>query len=123
MVTGLLQTKLYIPPIRPKLVSRQRLIEQLNAGFGQSTSISESRFSRKLTLVSAPAGFGKTTLISEWAASCKQRKSQVRVAWLSLDKDDNDVNRFLAYVVAALQTIAARQETVGNIGEGVLNIL
>ena len=28
----LLQTKLYIPPIRPELVSRPRLIERLNAG-------------------------------------------------------------------------------------------
>ena len=28
----ILQTKLYIPPIRPELVSRPRLIERLNAG-------------------------------------------------------------------------------------------
>jgi hypothetical protein len=28
---SLLQTKLYIPPIRPELVSRPRLIERLNA--------------------------------------------------------------------------------------------
>jgi LuxR family maltose regulon positive regulatory protein len=53
----LLKTKLYIPPIRPELVSRPRLIEQLNAGLpGQS-----GRFARKLTLISAPTGFGKTT--------------------------------------------------------------
>jgi LuxR family maltose regulon positive regulatory protein len=53
----ILQTKLYIPPIRPGLVSRSRLIESLNAGLH-----------RKMTLVSAPAGFGKTTLVSEWVA-------------------------------------------------------
>ena len=53
----ILQTKLYIPPIRPELVSRPRLIERLNAGLSASS---------KLTLVSAPAGFGKTTLVSEW---------------------------------------------------------
>jgi len=52
---SLLQTKLYIPPIRRKLVSRPRLIERLNAGLA-----------RKLILVSAPAGFGKTTLVNEW---------------------------------------------------------
>ena len=51
----LLQTKLYIPPVRPELVSRPRLIERLNAGLH-----------RKHTLISAPAGFGKTTLVSEW---------------------------------------------------------
>ena len=57
MATPLLKTKLYIPPFRPELVSRPRLIEQLNAGM-----------TRKLTLISAPAGFGKTTLLSEWAS-------------------------------------------------------
>ena len=61
----LLQTKLYIPPVRPELVSRPRLIERLNAGLH-----------RKLTLVSAPAGFGKTTLLSKWASeSASQRIS------------------------------------------------
>ncbi len=50
-----LNTKLYIPRTRPEIVSRPRLINQLNDGLY-----------RKLTLISAPAGFGKTTLISEW---------------------------------------------------------
>lgn len=54
MPTALLQTKLYMPPVRPELVSRLRPIEQLNAGLH-----------RKLTLISAPAGFGKTALLSE----------------------------------------------------------
>ncbi len=90
----ILQTKLYIPPIRPELVSRPRLIERLNAGLPAG---------RKLTLISAPAGFGKTTLVSEWVAGCDERPA----AWLSLDEGDNDPTRFLAYLVAALQTIAA----------------
>jgi LuxR family maltose regulon positive regulatory protein len=55
MTTPLLATKLYVPPLRPELVPRPRLVERLNAGL-----------QRKLTLVSAPAGFGKTTLIAEW---------------------------------------------------------
>ncbi|MBL7066065.1 MAG: hypothetical protein ISS49_17960 [Anaerolineae bacterium] len=62
MTTPLLTTKLYIPPVRPGLVSRPRLIERLNAGLH-----------RRLTLVSAPAGsfdyaqdrFGRTTLLCE----------------------------------------------------------
>ena len=54
MTTSILATKLYIPPTRPELVPRPRLIERLNAGLH-----------RKLTLISAPAGFGKTTLLSE----------------------------------------------------------
>jgi LuxR family maltose regulon positive regulatory protein len=97
----ILTTKLYIPPARPELVSRPRLIERLNAGLpGQSDG-----FARKLTLISAPAGFGKTTLLSEWVAGgCGPRR---RVAWLSLDADDNDPARFWSYLFAALQTVQA----------------
>ena len=72
MTTPLLTTKLYIPPVRPNLVSRPRLIERLNEG---------SRLGRKLTLISAPAGFGKTTLVSEWGTACERP-----AAWLSLDE-------------------------------------
>jgi LuxR family maltose regulon positive regulatory protein len=97
----LLQTKLYIPPIRPELVSRPRLIERLNAGLDL-----------KLTLICAPAGFGKTTLVTQWLKS-----AQCPSTWLSLDESDNDVARFLVYFVAALRTVQA------NIGKGVLSAL
>ena len=103
MSLPILATKLYIPPPRPKVVLRPRLIERLNEGLTSG---------RKLTLISAPAGFGKTTLVSEWVAGCERP-----VAWLSLDEGDNDPARFLTYLVAALQTIAP------NIGEGVLAVL
>ena len=103
MPETLLRTKLYIPPLRPNLVPRPRLIEQLNQGL---------HLGHKLTLISAPVGFGKTTLVSGWIADCERP-----VAWLSLDEGDNDPARFLAYLVAALQTVAA------NIGEGVLAVL
>ena len=49
--------------------------------------------------------------------SPKGRGEWQTVAWLSLDEGDNDPTRFLTYLVAALQTIAA------NIGEGVLAVL
>ena len=91
MATPLLTTKLYIPPVRPELVPRSRLIERLNVGL-----------SRKLILISAPPGFGKTTLLSEWVRDLGPR---IRVAWVSLDESDNDPARFLAYVISALQTI------------------
>ena len=97
----ILTTKLYIPPTRPELVSRSRLIERLNEGLH-----------RKLTLVSAPAGFGKTTLVSDWL-----RQLDVPTAWISLDESDQDPVRFLTYVVAALRTIEA------NIGNGALSAL
>ena len=101
MSAPILATKLYVPPPRPEVVPRPRLIEHLNEGLH-----------RRLTLISAPAGFGKTTLLAEWLAGCERP-----AAWLSLDEGDNDPTRFLSYLVAALQTIAP------NIGEGVLGML
>ncbi|MDQ5826076.1 MAG: LuxR C-terminal-related transcriptional regulator [Chloroflexota bacterium] len=98
MSTPVLATKLYIPPPRPKVIHRPRLVERLNEGLH-----------RKLTLISAPAGFGKTTLVSEWVAGCDRQ-----VAWLSLDEGDNDPARFITYFVVALQKI------VPGIGASVL---
>src|SRR5256885_12629659 len=100
-VTPILATKLYLPRLRPNVVSRPRLIERLNEGLH-----------RKLTLIAAPAGFGKTTLVSAWVAGCDRQ-----VAWLSLDEGDSDPILFLMYLIAALQTIAP------NIGEGVSGVL
>ena len=88
----ILATKLYIPPLRPNLVSRLHLLARLDTALERTPGV---------ILLSAPAGFGKTTLLSEWLAQIENRK----VAWLSLDEDDNDPNRFLAYCVAALQGI------------------
>jgi LuxR family maltose regulon positive regulatory protein len=117
MSAPILATKLYTPPPRSKIVFRPRLIERLNEGLSSG---------HKLTLISASAGFGKTTLVSEWVASCGRP-----VAWLSLDEGDNDPTCFLAYLVAALQTLALRSPRRGsevegiaaNIGAGVLAAL
>ncbi|MCB0211464.1 MAG: AAA family ATPase [Anaerolineae bacterium] len=103
MNTPLLQTKFYIPVtrsnpadgLRTSFVPRLRLIERLNQGLVG-----------KLTLISAPAGFGKTTLVSHWLDQVN-----LPVAWLSLDKYDSDLARFLRYLIAALQTI---QPAVGT---------
>ena len=104
---SLLATKLYIPPIRPELVSRPRLIERLNAGLTTRGGFARTRdaFSRALTLVSAPAGFGKTTLVSEWVRDCGRCEPLVRLAWLSLDEGDNDFTQFVTHVISALQTV------------------
>ncbi|HET8845797.1 MAG TPA: hypothetical protein VFN35_30315, partial [Ktedonobacteraceae bacterium] len=100
-MTSILATKLYRPRLRPNVVSRPRLLKRLNEGLYH-----------KLTLISASAGSGKTTLISEWVAG-----SDRQVAWLSLDEEENDPTHFLAYLIAALQTI------VTTIGEGVSGAL
>jgi len=89
---SLIRTKLRQPFTRPILVSRPRLQERLLEGL---------RF--PLTLVVAPAGSGKTTLVAATIA-----EACMPVAWLSLDPDDNQVGRFLTYLLAALQRVDPR---------------
>ena len=97
----LLVPKVHMPPSRHDLVQRPRLSERLAVGLRGP-----------LTLIVAPAGFGKTTLIGDWHAA--NQAVRPRTAWLALDGGDNDLARFLRYVVAALQTLQA------NIGLGLL---
>ena len=96
-----LHMKLNFPPLRPSLVPRPRLIEQLDLGHQQG---------HKLTLFSAPAGYGKTTLLAQWA-----RASRFPVAWLSLDEGDNDLVRFFRYLLAAWEEVqpGLRESQVG----------
>lgn len=79
------KTKLRPPALRQAIVPRPRLTETFKEGC-------------LLTLISAPAGSGKTTLALTWAAS-----QSSRIAWLSLDADDNDPIRFIRGFAAALQ--------------------
>ena len=92
MESPLLVTKFQIAPLRPDLVLRSRLIEQLN---------DSKRRRQRLVLVSAPAGFGKTTLINEWIS----HHNAEQVVWLSLDEQDDDAGHFLSLLIAALQQI------------------
>ena len=107
----LLSTKFYIPPARPELISRPRLLQQLNDGLH-----------RELTLISAPAGFGKTTLVSEWVEQLRLDDPGMwqRIAWLSLDENDNEPTRFLTYFIHSLRQVDA---TEANLGESALAML
>jgi LuxR family maltose regulon positive regulatory protein len=89
MLENLLATKLHIPRSRRDLVPRPRLMERLDNGVR-----------RKLTIVSAPAGYGKTTALTSWIDH-----SQLKIAWLSIDEADNELDRFLFYIIAALQRV------------------
>ncbi|MCK4726465.1 MAG: hypothetical protein KAT29_11705, partial [Anaerolineales bacterium] len=87
--TLLLKTKLHMPHLVGSFIPRPHLVEQLNRDLD-----------RKLTLLSAPAGYGKTTLMAAWLRSCERPS-----AWLSLDKNDNDLVLFTSYLIAAIRTI------------------
>jgi LuxR family transcriptional regulator, maltose regulon positive regulatory protein len=106
MLTSVLQTKLYIPPPKSRLVSRPRLLGKL-----------DNLRERKITLISAPAGFGKTTLLCDWIEYQGQQQLPLQVAWLSLDSNDNDPVRFLTYFVTALQKVDL------SFGEEILPVL
>jgi LuxR family maltose regulon positive regulatory protein len=95
-ILTLLRTKLYMPRLAADLIERPHLLAHLDRGLN-----------RKLTLVSAPAGYGKTTLIVQWLRNRQSADPdfQNRFAWLSLDKQDDDLLRFLNYFAAAIQAI------------------
>jgi LuxR family maltose regulon positive regulatory protein len=97
----ILLVKFYVPQLKANLVTRPRLLTLLNEGL-----------EKKLTILSAPAGFGKSTLLSDWLRNVKYP-----YAWVSLDKDDNDVVRFMKYFVNALQQLDP------NIDNTVLDLL
>jgi LuxR family maltose regulon positive regulatory protein len=88
MPLQILPTKLYRPAFSTGLVARAALLERLRGGVHN-----------KVAIVSAPPGFGKTTLLAAWLAA----EQDERVAWFSVDEDDNEPARFFAYFLAALR--------------------
>ena len=81
----LLQTKLHRPRLPKDLITRTRLVEQLNH---------DSHL--PLILVCAPAGFGKSTLVSNWLKQLTADQNAgakfLPAAWLSLDENDSDLS-------------------------------
>src|SRR5215208_8061159 len=90
MQTSALATKIQIPPQTHRVVRRARLVDALEQGIPDY----------RLILISAPAGYGKTTLLAQWA-----RASRLSVAWLSLGEEDDDLDRFLRYLLTAWEAV------------------
>ncbi len=80
----LLDAKFSVPQPRPGTVSRGDLVEKARS--------SECR----LVAVTAPAGYGKSTFLAEWAA-----REHRRVAWVSLDRFDDDPATLLVSLASA----------------------
>lgn len=87
MRESILATKLFVPPLETDAQIRQSLVNRFTEHTGG------------FYLISAPAGFGKTSLASAFAG-----QFEGDIAWLSLDAEDSDIERFMSYLVASLQT-------------------
>jgi LuxR family maltose regulon positive regulatory protein len=83
------ESKLRPPLSRPGTVRRTALLDRLHA-------------SPDLPVVSiaAPPGYGKSALLSQWAEEASRR-----VAWVSIEGEDNDPAVLLAYIAAALDRL------------------
>lgn len=104
MVATLLTSKYRVPSRGPNAVTRPRLTQRLDAA---------SR--APLTVLAAPAGFGKTTSLTEWLATLPPGAPSV--AWLSVDRRDNDPLVFWTYVVTAMRA------AVDGLGSDALQLL
>ena len=82
----ILRTKLHRPKLTPDLVPRSDLVAQLD----------ELR-RRPLTLVSSAAGCGKSTMASLWLEAWDGP-----YGWLTLEKEENDLDKFMKYLLAAI---------------------
>ncbi len=91
-------TKLKVPVIRERLISRGRLLDLLHA-----------QENCRLILLCAPAGYGKTTLLADWARSLIE--GGTGVIWYALDAGDDDPISFNCYLVSSLiQTLGPLPE-------------
>ena len=93
----LLEAKLSVPHRRPGSVSRADLIETARAR------------DCRVVGITAPAGYGKSTLLAEWAETDHRR-----VAWVSLDRLDDDPSALLSLLASAYARISGYTDLVAD---------
>jgi LuxR family maltose regulon positive regulatory protein len=86
----LLDAKLSVPQPREGSVSRAGLIDAARASDCRAVGIT------------APAGYGKSTLLAQWAHT-----EERRVAWMSLDRFDDDPSALLILLASAYARVSS----------------
>jgi len=87
MANTVRDSRITVPQLPPRHVSRPRLLARL-----------DQAVARPLTLLSAGPGTGKTVLLTDWV-----RHTQARVAWLNPTKADAEPRRFWRLLEASLR--------------------
>ncbi len=100
----ILVTKIQPPGLSSVLLDRPRLLALLPLVR-----------TKQLTLIKAAAGFGKTSVALAWAECLRGVDS--KIAWLSLDEDDDVPGRLLYYAAHALQ------RACGGLGSAVIDMI
>ena len=101
LAAGPLSSKLSPPLSQARQVLRQAVVRRMAEAGGVT-----------LVLARAPAGFGKTTAMVQ--AREQLAASGVATAWLTLERTDNDVPRFLACLQQAVAQIVGRPSLPGT---------
>lgn len=89
MPLPILPIKLYTPLPTERYVSRQQLIDRVQTGINS-----------RATIISAPLRLEKRPCFPRLAGT-----RNTKVAWYSLDEDDNEPVRFFAYIAASLRPL------------------
>lgn len=91
-------TKFRAPRVRRDVLTRGALLDRLGKSIDDNP----------VTLVCAPGGSGKTTLLAQWMADSP---AQLTALWITIDADDNDINRLFGALVQALAPLELTWET------------
>lgn len=107
-LNSVVSTKLFPPRDAGRIFAREHLIARLM----------EARRFRCISL-QGPAGYGKTTTIAAWRRELLTLGFDV--AWLTLAPDDNEVSRWLDYLLASFSQVdpAITREAAQLAGRGV----
>lgn len=69
----------------------------------------------QIALVVAPAGFGKSNLLRQYVSNQKQK-----CCWVSFSTDENDIYRFVYYLIAAIKSVNSSFDKFDTLIKGLI---